>query len=403
MTLTGVHKKLLKNAILSGFNKEALEELVRFDLDERLDAIVPIDSETSTIVFRLIEWAEQHGKMKKLIPAVQAARPDNQVLQSVARELLLLDEPAKAEDSPPVTPPGPTDEETRRWDRYRLSVRKHLEELLEKLGREGSGSRVLVRVAEVLEIEDAPGDEDPLRERISTYLCNSRAEHAMGDLMGLHDELCAEGSDRLAEVIWHCVGQLFSLCLPRKVLTELWRQHEGPEFVFFHGTVATEVGADAALAVLDGKGSSILTHALGLRGKYWIPFEWPAPNGPSLEEEVLAVFEHLAVQSLPPNEGMRRHQRDEVTARIDRLSKGLSGWLANRTRRTGRTPYCTLALLKNYGDAERKKQVLERVRKRVPSLWFLELNPDSDTLEQEYAMIECSTARSEWEGRRKSR
>jgi hypothetical protein len=100
---------------------------------------------------------------------------------------------------------------------------------------------------------------------------------------------------------------------------------------------------------------------------------------------------------------MRRHQRNDVTARIDRLSKVLSGTLGTRKRRTGRTPYCTLALLKTYGDAGQKKRLLERVRKLVPSLWFLELNPDSDTLEQEYAMIETSTARSEWEGKRKPR
>jgi hypothetical protein len=403
MGLTGPQEKQLHDAILPVFKVSDLKKLVRFYLNEDLDEITT-DTDKSTAVFELIRWADHHGRTAELIRAVQKERPKSREIQSVARELLPLVEPVKAEDLPPITPPEPTDEEARRWDRYRLNIRKRLEELLQKLSREGSGSRVLVRVAEALKIEDAPGDEIPLRERISTNLCSSRAEHAIGDLMGLHDELCAEGSDRLADVIWDCVGQLFSLCLPRNVLTEILRQHDGPEFVLFQGTVATEVGADAALAVVDGKGPSILTHELGPRGKYWIPFEWPAPNDPSLEEEVLAILEHLAVQSrVALNEGMRRHQRDDVTARTRLLSEVLRGWLGTRKRRTGRTPYCTLALLKTYGDAERKKRVLERVRELVPSLWFLELNPDSDTLEQEYSMIDCVNARSEWEGRRKPR
>jgi hypothetical protein len=296
------------------------------------------------------------------------------------------------------------DHDAHRWERYRLGVRHRLEKLLETLGREGGGLRILARVAEALAIQDAPKDEDSFRKEILAHLWESRAEHSIGYLMGLHAELCEEGSDRLADVIWDCVGQLFSLCLPLSVLTESLRQHDGPEFVLFQGTVATEVGAEAVLAVVDGKGPSILTHELGPRGKYWIPFEWPAPNGPSLEEEVLAFLDHLRVQSkIELNEGMRRHQRDDVTAGTALLSKVLRGSYGNRKRSTGRTPYCTLALLKTYDDAERKKSVLEQVRKLVPTLWFLELNPDSDALEQEYSMIDCVNARSEWVGRRKPR
>ena len=85
------------------------------------------------------------------------------------------------------------------------------------------------------------------------------------------------------------------------------------------------------------------------------------------------------------------------------MSGVLRGWLGTRKRRTGRTPYCTLALLKTYGEPEQRKRALKRVRELVPSLWFIELNPESDTLEQEYSMIDCVDARSEWEGKRKPR
>src|SRR5207237_4475433 len=70
------------------------------------------------------------------------------------------------------------------------------------------------------------------------------------------------------------------------------------------------------------------------------------------------------------------------------LSGVLRGWLGTRKRRTGRTHYCTVALLRTYGEPEQRKRVLQRARELVPYVWFIELNPESGTVESEFTIIE---------------
>jgi hypothetical protein len=413
--LTGAQVRQLRDAILLAFGPSDLEQLVRFVFDEPLANIAPHDKH-EVVVFKLIEWAGQRGGTTKLIRAVQQDRPDHQELQSVARELLsALIEPPKGEAPPPVTPPGPTDQDKqptdqdkRRWEMYRIGVRQRLEELLEELGREVQGLQILVQVADALQLEIAPQDGDILRERIAAHLCESKAEHSIGRLMGLHDKLYEKGWARQAKVIWRCAGQVFPLCIPLEVFIEIWGQCDGPKLVLIRGTVATEVGAEVVVAVADGKGPSIVTHELGPRGKYWIEFQWPAPDDPSFDKVVLAVLEHLVKQSeVELNEGMRRHQQDDVVARTGLLSKVLRGWLGSRRIRTGRTPYCTLVMMGKSTESERRMtewrmRVLERVRELVPYLWFIELNPESKMLESEFVIMDVVTAQLKMEDKRNS-
>jgi hypothetical protein len=101
MALTGAQAKKLSQAILSAFSGDDLEQLVRFDLNERLDNIVPAGP-LSTVVLRLIEWAENNGATQEFLQAIQRARPNNQNVQSVVKELAV---PATGGKPPPGTAP----------------------------------------------------------------------------------------------------------------------------------------------------------------------------------------------------------------------------------------------------------------------------------------------------------
>src|SRR6476660_2729862 len=76
MAMTGLQVKKLHHAILSGFSGSDLEQMMRLEMDERLDNIVPRDRPLNEIVFELIQWADQRGRINDLILAIQLARPN---------------------------------------------------------------------------------------------------------------------------------------------------------------------------------------------------------------------------------------------------------------------------------------------------------------------------------------
>jgi hypothetical protein len=87
--LSGADHNRLKEALLSAFPaRSALAQMVRAGLDENLDGIVAQEN-LQTAVFELIQWAEAHSKLDKLIAAARAANPDNPVLRGVAEELVV--------------------------------------------------------------------------------------------------------------------------------------------------------------------------------------------------------------------------------------------------------------------------------------------------------------------------
>jgi hypothetical protein len=81
--LTGAQEQQLHAAILSGFDSSELRELVQFQMNERLERITS-NGPLATVVLELIDWAGRQGRTEELVRAVQGARPDNRVIQSVA-------------------------------------------------------------------------------------------------------------------------------------------------------------------------------------------------------------------------------------------------------------------------------------------------------------------------------
>jgi len=81
------------------YDRDSLEQLLKFRLGQRLDQITPAGSPFDTVVFQLILWADRDGRLLELAQAVAEGRPGR---PDVA--LLLTDMEAAAASASP--PPG---------------------------------------------------------------------------------------------------------------------------------------------------------------------------------------------------------------------------------------------------------------------------------------------------------
>jgi pimeloyl-ACP methyl ester carboxylesterase len=309
-SLTGPQVKQLQEAIKSGFTVAELEQLVLFKLNERFDNITT-DASLSTVVFELIQWTERNGRTSELIRAVEEARPNKEEIQKIAKLLLLPSVSSKPRPRPSVSPgevisaevnsrtvDAQSDEslsldgeDKSRWESYRLSIRKRLEELLEEV----RGTPVSMRLSQALGIEYAPSDEISVKKRIADYLMEAQDKYAIPKIVRVHEELCNESSDRLADKIAECVDRILPLYFSREAVSKAWRQLQVQKVVLIEGTVATVTGAELIFSHVDGTGPSFLPQGHPIpRGKTLVPFETPAIGEPSSEAEVLAILEDLA-------------------------------------------------------------------------------------------------------------
>jgi hypothetical protein len=71
----------LEEALASAFpGRNDLERMVRFKLDENLEQIAGAGF-YSDVLFRLIQWAESHGRIPDLVTAARETNPGNVMLQ----------------------------------------------------------------------------------------------------------------------------------------------------------------------------------------------------------------------------------------------------------------------------------------------------------------------------------
>ncbi|NMG10539.1 effector-associated domain EAD1-containing protein [Brasilonema sp. UFV-L1] len=92
MQLKGTQFRQLKEALLSAFpNRAKLKQMVRFGLDQNLDAIATGENDEE-VVFKLIEWAETNANLENLLIAVRDkdrdGNPGNPELKRICEELL---------------------------------------------------------------------------------------------------------------------------------------------------------------------------------------------------------------------------------------------------------------------------------------------------------------------------
>ena len=75
----------LHRVIRDAFDYAALEQLLWFRLQQRLDQITPAGTAFDTVVFRLVLWADQQGRLLDLARAVAAERPGSARSRTTSR------------------------------------------------------------------------------------------------------------------------------------------------------------------------------------------------------------------------------------------------------------------------------------------------------------------------------
>ncbi|WP_414587360.1 effector-associated domain EAD1-containing protein [Scytonema sp. PCC 10023] len=95
MPLNGIQFRQLQLALLSAFpNRAKLKQMVRFGLEENLDAIATGENDEE-VVFQLIDWAESNGNLENLLIAARnedcGGNSGNSQLKRMCEELLKIE------------------------------------------------------------------------------------------------------------------------------------------------------------------------------------------------------------------------------------------------------------------------------------------------------------------------
>ena len=88
MALTGQQLRALRNALVDAFNSASFEQMLRFELDKKVENIAG-SGPLNTVAFKVIDAAEMEGWTLDLVRAARIANPSNASLHQVADMLAL--------------------------------------------------------------------------------------------------------------------------------------------------------------------------------------------------------------------------------------------------------------------------------------------------------------------------
>jgi len=138
--ITARSRERLHTALASAFpTRGSLERMLRFELDVKLNDISAEADNLSSSVFRVIEWAEAHGRMDKLLAGARAANRDSPALNSLRIDMTVprhtfVAVPATTSSTDATPAANPYDVYLLAGDRPfidRLTLRRHLRTLAE--------------------------------------------------------------------------------------------------------------------------------------------------------------------------------------------------------------------------------------------------------------------------------
>lgn len=96
--LNGKQVERICAALSDAYTLDDLRQLVRYELNQRLDAIVPTSNALNKVIFDLVDWAEANDALVVLLSAAANGRPQDQTLAQLAHEVS-----AAQHASPPQT------------------------------------------------------------------------------------------------------------------------------------------------------------------------------------------------------------------------------------------------------------------------------------------------------------
>lgn len=83
-TLNSEVRRKLMDALNSAFSTSTLQQMLKLQLNEDLEKIVSLTNNRQTIIFDLVKWAEQRGRVGDLVEAAYQDNPTNQALRDLA-------------------------------------------------------------------------------------------------------------------------------------------------------------------------------------------------------------------------------------------------------------------------------------------------------------------------------
>lgn len=106
--MDGKDLEILHKAFLAAYDTSALESLLRFRLNRRLDSLVNTNASLETVLFQLLTRAEREGWLRELIEQAATERSGNTRFVAVCQEIL---GPDVVDQTTDATPQGNIDAE----------------------------------------------------------------------------------------------------------------------------------------------------------------------------------------------------------------------------------------------------------------------------------------------------
>ncbi|MFN8463898.1 MAG: SUMF1/EgtB/PvdO family nonheme iron enzyme [Caldilineaceae bacterium] len=104
MKLSGQQVKQIQDALLDAYaTRDSLRIMVRTGLDQSLDAIAD-GQNLQVVIFNLVSWAEQYGRVRDLLSAAQSQNPGNESLQQLVKAPEFTPRPSTPSTTPSTLP-----------------------------------------------------------------------------------------------------------------------------------------------------------------------------------------------------------------------------------------------------------------------------------------------------------
>ncbi|MFM8221586.1 MAG: effector-associated domain EAD1-containing protein, partial [Planctomycetaceae bacterium] len=106
MRLSGSELRQVHDVVVQAFSLPDLEQVFQFQFDTPLAVAVRVSQPLGSVVFDLLNWAQQRDVLKKLLLALGDERPQSESLGKVLRELGVTRESELPTQTPSSPLPG---------------------------------------------------------------------------------------------------------------------------------------------------------------------------------------------------------------------------------------------------------------------------------------------------------
>jgi hypothetical protein len=379
-------KAIIESAL--GLSQRAKDAVGSLDLNGASDVVAQ----------RVIRHLASFGKLESgeetlelfLIKSV-ATRVDLDVGEEISN---ILSRSRVVPPKPRWPPPPPGDFDPRIED-VKKAIRTNLNKIKNCKILDENENEVWTLDLLATELEcDAPQPGEDLREHLASFLTTRCIDTDLMSLVRVLKLLYKQGMGQDAERIGEIVDLMLPLCLPRKILSEAWRQIKDHGAVLIQTPVAKKTGAQILVAGLHRKPAKFKKSLPEPIGQQLVPLETNPIGDPNWKVESALRDLYIATFSAEVKEDASRSV-DIYRLPRDQIKMELRGHYRARKDAEKIPCYCVVELATN--EADRRNQAILLAGLGIPELLFIGLARDSETREFERYVITCLNTRFESE------